>query len=58
MGTTLMKMNMSEISEIHSYIAVVESLCRYRFVIPSLDWRVCAYFFKGYLYITQEFIHL
>ena len=32
MGTNLMKMNVSEISEIHNYIVVVEvitSLCRY-----------------------------
>ena len=38
---------------LNSSFEVVTSFCRYRFVIPSLDWRVCAHFFKAYLYITH-----
>ena len=41
---------------LNSLFEVVANLCRYRFVIPSFEWRVLAHFFKAYLNITQELI--
>ena len=36
--------------------SIVESLCRYRFVIPSLDWRVCAHWIYYITFTRQRWL--